>query len=91
MNPVTDLLSVAVKLLIGITREDEVAGISKEVITGFVSSDKDWYSYAPISGNPTIELPAKSSVNPTSTPALIAGEPASSRKSEDEITIGSAI
>lgn len=34
-----------------------------------------WYSYAPISGNPTIGFPSKSDANPKFNPALIAGEP----------------
>jgi hypothetical protein len=38
INPVTALLSEAVKLLIGTTSDDEVSGMLKAVIVGFVTS-----------------------------------------------------
>ena len=38
IKPVTALLSEAVKLLIGITSDDEVSGMLKAVIVGFVTS-----------------------------------------------------
>ena len=39
------------------------------------------FSYSPISGLPTIGLPKISSVNPTSVPAFMAGEPVCNHKS----------